>query len=118
MTGTDRVTIEPEEFKLVEFDRAELTALLERLLDAIGIDRPVTLEIDQTTPLGHAEVRSIGERIRPVRRVRRHRGFLSSVMTRSRMSPSTCAASSPTSPGCTSSGCTFSMQCRPDFFPA
>lgn len=63
MTGTDRVTIEPEEFKLVEFDRDELTALLERLLDATGIDRPVTLEVDQTTPLGHAEVRSIGERV-------------------------------------------------------
>lgn len=58
-----RVTIEPEEFKLVEFDRAELTALIESLLDAVGVDRPVTLEIDQTTPLGHAEVRSIGDRI-------------------------------------------------------
>ncbi len=34
------------------------------MLDAIGVDRPVTLEIDQTTPLGHAEVRSIGDTIR------------------------------------------------------
>ena len=38
--------------------------------------------------------------------------------TRSRTSQSTCAGSSPMSPGCTSSGCSSSMQCRPDFFPA
>ena len=61
MSGSGRVTIEPEEFKLVEFDRDELTALVEQLLDATGIERSVTLEVDQTTPLGHAEVRSIGD---------------------------------------------------------
>jgi len=51
-----RVTLEPETFTLVEFDRDELTALVERLLDAVGLDRPVVLEIDQTTPLGAATV--------------------------------------------------------------
>lgn len=60
---SERVKIEPEAFTLVEFDRDELTALIEKLLDAIGLDRPLTLEVDQTTPLGHAEVRSIGDRI-------------------------------------------------------
>jgi hypothetical protein len=60
---SNRVTIEPEEFTLVEFDRSELTALIETLLDAIGLDRAVILEVDQTTPLGHAEVRSVGEPI-------------------------------------------------------
>jgi hypothetical protein len=55
------VTIEPEKFTLVEFDRDELTGLLERLLDATGVDRPLTLEVDQTTPLGHAVVKSIGD---------------------------------------------------------
>jgi hypothetical protein len=50
------VTIEPERFTLVEFDRDELAGIVERLLDAIGLDRPVVVEVDQTTPLGRAEV--------------------------------------------------------------
>jgi hypothetical protein len=51
-----RITIEPDTFTLVEFDRDELTAIVERLLDATGLDRPVVLDIDQTTPLGEAKV--------------------------------------------------------------
>ena len=61
---TPRVTIEPETFTLVEFDRDELTAVVERLLDATGLDLPVVLEIDQTTPLGEAKVVSVGDEIR------------------------------------------------------
>ncbi len=61
---TSRVTIQPETFTLVEFDRDELTAVLERLLDATGLDLPVVLEIDQTTPLGEAKVLSVGDDIR------------------------------------------------------
>lgn len=57
--STDRVTLEPPEFKLVDFDPAEVVAVVEGLLDTIGLDRPVRLEVDQTTPLVHAEVRSI-----------------------------------------------------------
>ena len=60
---TQRVTIQPETFTLVEFDRGELTAVLERLLDATGLDLPVVLEIDQTTPLGEAKVVSVGDEI-------------------------------------------------------
>jgi hypothetical protein len=60
---SDRVTIEPEEFTLVEFDRDELTALLERLLDVTGVELPLTLEVDQTTPLGHAAVKELGDRV-------------------------------------------------------
>jgi hypothetical protein len=51
-----RVSIQPETFTLVEFDRDELEAMVERLLDAIGLDRDVVLDIDQTTPLGEAKV--------------------------------------------------------------
>lgn len=54
-----RVTLDPPEYKLVDFDPGELTALVERLLDDVGLDRPVTLEVDQTTPLGHTAVKSI-----------------------------------------------------------
>ena len=56
---TTRVILDPPEYKLVDFDPAELTALIEGLLDAVGLDRPVTLEVDQTTPLGHTAVKSI-----------------------------------------------------------
>lgn len=56
---SDRVTIEPETFSLVEFDRDELTAILEKLLDDVGLPGPLTLEIDQTTPLGHTRVDSV-----------------------------------------------------------
>ena len=57
----NRVTIEPETFTLVEFDRDELTGVVEQLLDATGLDRPVVLEIDQTTPLGEAKVVSVSD---------------------------------------------------------
>ncbi len=56
MSEGSRVRIEPDTFTLVEFDRDELTAIVERLLDATGLDRTVVLEIDQTTPLGEAKV--------------------------------------------------------------
>ena len=56
---SDRVILEPDTFKLVDFDPAELKALIDGLLDVVGLDQPVTLEIDQTTPLGHTAIRSI-----------------------------------------------------------
>ncbi|MGH9138201.1 MAG: hypothetical protein ACRD0G_14330 [Acidimicrobiales bacterium] len=53
---TSRVTLVPDAFSLVEFDAAELIGVVERVLDAVGIDDPVRLEIDETTPLGWARV--------------------------------------------------------------
>lgn len=61
---SDRVRIEPEQFTLVEFDRDELAGVVEKLLAAIGLDRPVVLEIDQTTPLGEARVVSMEPEVR------------------------------------------------------
>jgi len=61
----NRVTILPEEpFTLIEFDRGELVGVIERLLDATGLDRPVVLEIDQTTPLGEAKVLEVDPEVR------------------------------------------------------
>jgi hypothetical protein len=59
-----RVSIEPEQFSLVEFDREELTALVERLLAAIGLERDVEIDVDQTTPLGEATVVAVEPAIR------------------------------------------------------
>ena len=56
-----KVTIEPDTFTLVEFDRDELTSVIERLLGAIGLDRAVVIDIDQTTPLGEAKVVAVDD---------------------------------------------------------
>lgn len=56
---TARVTLDPPTFTLVEFDPDELVALIERLLDDVGLSGPVTLRVDQTTPLGHVRVESL-----------------------------------------------------------
>jgi hypothetical protein len=54
-----RVTIDPPSFTLVDFDPEALAAILEGLLDDVGLDLPVTLQVDQTTPLGLASVTSV-----------------------------------------------------------
>lgn len=54
-----RVILDPPTFSLVDFEPDEIIAIIEGLLDDIGIEGPVTLEVDQTTPLGMASVRSV-----------------------------------------------------------
>lgn len=56
---SQRVTVEPESFSLVDFDAQEIAELLDGLLDDIGLDCRLHLEVDQTTPLGRASVSSI-----------------------------------------------------------
>jgi hypothetical protein len=53
------VTVTPEEFKFVFFDGARIAAVVEKLLGEIGIDRDVTIEVDESTPLGRAKVTSV-----------------------------------------------------------
>jgi hypothetical protein len=55
------VVVHPDEFTLVEFDSAELRALISGLVVAVGLpaDLDVTLEVDETTPLGNARLSSI-----------------------------------------------------------
>jgi hypothetical protein len=53
------VTVSPEEFKFVFFDGARITAVAEKLLGEIGLDRDVAIEVDESTPLGRARVASI-----------------------------------------------------------
>jgi hypothetical protein len=54
-----RVVVEPSSFSLVDYDADELAGIVEGLLDDVGVDGPVTLEVDQTTPLGLAVVTSV-----------------------------------------------------------
>ena len=47
-----RVTVEPEEFRFVAFDGALIRSIGESLVTTLGIDRPVHVRVDETTPLG------------------------------------------------------------------
>jgi hypothetical protein len=55
------VEIRPTEFSMVFFDAAEIQGIVEKLVAEIGLpgDLNVTLEIDETTPMGRARVASI-----------------------------------------------------------
>ncbi|HEY7042182.1 MAG TPA: hypothetical protein VH419_00795 [Nocardioidaceae bacterium] len=54
------VTITPETFTLVNFDAAEIKKVVDGLIPAIGLpaDLDVTIEVDESTPLGRAIVTS------------------------------------------------------------
>ena len=53
------VTVTPEEWKFVFFDGARITAVAEKLLGEIGLDKDVQIDVDETTPLGRAKVTSV-----------------------------------------------------------
>jgi hypothetical protein len=55
------VVVRPEEFTLVFFDPAELQSLVAGLVAEVGLpaDVDVTLEVDETTPLGNARISSV-----------------------------------------------------------
>jgi hypothetical protein len=46
------VTVAPETFRFVKFDSDVVARVAEMLVGALSIDRPVHVEIDETTPLG------------------------------------------------------------------
>ncbi len=54
------VEVRPEQFSMVLFDAAELRALVEKLAGEIGLpaDLPILVEVDETTPMGHAALSS------------------------------------------------------------
>ncbi|MGB8860436.1 MAG: hypothetical protein WCC60_14320 [Ilumatobacteraceae bacterium] len=45
-------TVTPETFRFVKFDSTMVARIADGLLAALGIDRPVHVKIDETTPLG------------------------------------------------------------------
>ena len=55
------VEVRPETFSMVFFDAGEIQGLVETLVAQIGLpaDLPVTIEVDETTPLGRCQVASI-----------------------------------------------------------
>ena len=55
------VEIRPEEFSMVFFDADEIRAIVEKLAAEVGLpdDLSITVDIDETTPMGHAAVESL-----------------------------------------------------------
>jgi len=56
------VTVEPEEFRFVAFDSALIRKIGESYVASLGIDRPVRIRVDETTPLGRIRA-EIGDTI-------------------------------------------------------
>jgi len=56
------VTVAPEAFKFVSFDAALIRRIAEQLVAMLGIDRPVHVVVDETTPLARVQV-TIGDTI-------------------------------------------------------
>ena len=56
------VTVAPHDFRFVKFDAQVVERVGDELLAALGIDQPLHVEIDETTPLGRvrAEVHADG----------------------------------------------------------
>lgn len=50
------ITVEPREFRFVTFDAALIERVTRSMAEAIGIDRPVHVEVDESTQLGRVEV--------------------------------------------------------------
>jgi hypothetical protein len=53
------VTVTPDSFTLVAFDPARIAALATEVAGKVGLDGEVTVEVDQTTPLGRTRVVSV-----------------------------------------------------------
>jgi len=53
------VTVTPTEWQYVFFDTATITAIVEKLVGEIGVDRDVHVEVDESTPLGRAKVTAL-----------------------------------------------------------
>jgi hypothetical protein len=53
------VTVTPAEFSLVMYDSGEIEAIARRLLDDLGLDVDLRIEVDETTPLGRVHITSL-----------------------------------------------------------
>ena len=50
------VTVPPREFQYVSFDAATIERVADTLMAALGLDRPVEIVVDETTPLTRIDV--------------------------------------------------------------
>ena len=48
------VTVSPEQFSFVTFDAERIRTVVAKLAEQIGLDVPITVEVDEATPMGRA----------------------------------------------------------------
>jgi hypothetical protein len=53
------VTVTPESYNLIEFEDDEIRAVASKLMDQIGVEVPLRIDVDETTPLGRAWTSSL-----------------------------------------------------------
>lgn len=53
------VTVTPDEFTMVHFSNPELTRITEDLVGALGIERAVEVVVNERTPMGTLQLRSL-----------------------------------------------------------
>jgi hypothetical protein len=53
------VTVVPDAYNFVEFDRDRIAAVAAKLMDEIGVRVPLRIEVDESTPLGRAWLASL-----------------------------------------------------------
>ena len=53
------ITVTPETCQYVKFEAAEIEAVASKLASELGIDRDITIEVDEASPFGRIEVVSI-----------------------------------------------------------
>ena len=53
------ITVMPQEWHYVEYDSDRIASLAGTLVDQIGIDVPLRVEVDESSPLGTAQVASL-----------------------------------------------------------
>ena len=49
--ATSRVQVAPERFSLVKYDADEIAAIVVELAELIGLSNPISVFVDETTPL-------------------------------------------------------------------
>lgn len=52
------VTVSPASFNLVSFDADRIQAIAQRVLEQVGLDADLQIDVDETTPLGRSRVES------------------------------------------------------------
>jgi hypothetical protein len=58
-SGSVDVTVTPEEYAFVQFDASRIRAVVSKLAGEVGLAGPITIEVDETTPLGRAWIVSV-----------------------------------------------------------
>ncbi|HUQ39143.1 MAG TPA: hypothetical protein VM030_03240 [Acidimicrobiales bacterium] len=54
-----KVVVAPQQFHLVDYDPAVITAVAEKLAGEIGLTADVTLQVDESTPFGRGTIESL-----------------------------------------------------------